>query len=150
MRGVLSMKKPAVLVPGNVLKEEYLDEYQISITQLASDIGLSVSAVRQIISNKAKISLHIAKRLAKYFNTTVDYWVELQTRYDLVELDRDADLNEELKRIPKAKKQAVAKDKDAGKKPKGKSAASEPAPKKPRKPREKKVKEEVAETEEQE
>jgi addiction module HigA family antidote len=144
LQGVLCMKKSAVLLPGDVLRD-LLDEYQINPTQLAEDIQMSVSAIRQIVSNKAKISLHIAKRLSKYFNTTVQYWIDLQNTFDLVRLEQDQELAEIVKQIPKAKKPSI---KAVASKPAAKrSAAVKTAPaeksteKKPRKPRAKKVKE---------
>lgn len=139
------MKKQTVLVPGTVLKENYLDAYQLSPGKLAEDIGLSASAVRNVLINKAKISLNVAVRLAKYFGTTVQYWVELQNVYDLAEINQDAELNESLKKIPKAKKPAPVKKtaaaaggkkrgakKDASLKPAAKkTTARKPAAKKP-------------------
>lgn len=137
------MKKPATLVPGDVLKG-LLDEYQIHISQLANDIGLSVSAVRQIVANKAKISLHIAKRLSKYFNTTIAYWVELQNAFDLAELEKDTELTEIIKSIPKAKKASPPKEpKESPKAAPRRSKKDEPqaASDKPKRPRAKRVKE---------
>ncbi|MDR2534968.1 MAG: HigA family addiction module antidote protein [Treponema sp.] len=141
-------KKQTLLVPGEELKK-LLDEYNIHISTLAGDIGLSVSAIRQIVANKAKVSLHIAKRLAKYFNeTTVDYWVAMQNAYDLAELDRDPEFIETLKNIPKAKKvpdpsSAKGKkspEKSSAKTAQGRSKKSAPVPSKPpRKPRPKKA-----------
>ncbi|MDR1302985.1 MAG: HigA family addiction module antidote protein [Treponema sp.] len=139
------MKKSAVLLPGDVLRN-LLDEYQINPTQLAEDIQMSVSAIRQIVSNKAKISLHIAKRLSKYFNTTVQYWVELQNTFDLAELEKDTELAEIIKQIPKAKKPSASKIAAAAGKPVtkrngAKAASVEKVPeKKPRKPRTKRLK----------
>ncbi|MDR0568013.1 MAG: HigA family addiction module antidote protein [Spirochaetaceae bacterium] len=98
------MAKKTVLVPGEELKKK-LEEYNIPISVLSADIGLSVSAVRQIITNRAKISLHIARRLAKYFaETSVAYWTEIQTAYDIAELDKDPAFAESFKKIPRAKK----------------------------------------------
>jgi addiction module HigA family antidote len=129
------MKKQTVLVPGTVLKEKYLDVYQLSPGKLAEDIGLSASAVRNVLINKAKISLNVAVRLSKYFGTTVQYWVDLQNAYDLVEIANDAELNEAVKKIQRAKKPAPVKKPAAsagGKKgPVKKDAAKKPAAKKP-------------------
>ena len=128
-------KKSSLLIPGEVLKGK-LDEYNLHITQVAEDIGLSVSAIRQIISNKAKISLHIAKRLAKYFATDTEYWVKLQNDYDLAELDKDPQFNDELKAIPKAKKLAAPVVSGRGRKPANAAAAADakaPVGRKPKK-----------------
>jgi addiction module HigA family antidote len=151
------MKKQAVLVPGTVLKESYMDVYQISVAQLAKDIGLSPSAVRQLINNKLKISIVIALRLAKYFGTDVQYWIDIQNQYELSELGKDKALADSLKSIPKAKKSAApvkkaAKAADAKKTPlkrgpSKKAADAKPAAKKPRAPRGSKKRDAAKDTE---
>ncbi|MDR3341605.1 MAG: HigA family addiction module antidote protein [Treponema sp.] len=103
------MKKQKTPLPGTVLKETYLDAYQLTIAQFSEDVGLSASAIRQIINNKTKITLNVAARLAKYFNTTIQYWVDLQNAYDLVEIQRDEELMAAIKEISKAKKPSPAK-----------------------------------------
>jgi addiction module HigA family antidote len=119
-------KKQTLLIPGEELKK-LLDDYSIPISDFARDIGLSVSAIRQIISSKGRISLHIAKRLAKYFDTTtVEYWVDMQNAYDITRLDNDPEFVEVLKNIPKAKKvsgTAAGKEKRGSGKAAGKGTA---------------------------
>jgi addiction module HigA family antidote len=95
------MKKP--IMPGTVL-QGFLDEYHLSIPHVAEAIGLSQSALRQVLTNKAQLSLNAAARFAKYFNTTIAYWLELQQACDLAELKKDAEFAAALKNIPKAKK----------------------------------------------
>jgi addiction module HigA family antidote len=136
---------PKVQSPGAVLKS-LLDKYQLNPTALARDIKLSQSAVRQITIEKAKISVPIALRLAKYFGTTAKYWLDIQTAYDLAEAEKDTKLSDILKATGKAKIPAPAaktpasaakksakpgKAAKAVKAPKAKPAA----PKAPRKPR---------------
>jgi addiction module HigA family antidote len=101
----------------------------------AQDTGLSQSAIRQILTGKTRISLNVAVRLAKYFGNTYQYWLDLQTQYDLVELQKDAAFTDAVKKIAKAKKQAPAKRAEP-KKAVAKKAGAKAAT--PRKPREKK------------
>jgi addiction module HigA family antidote len=146
------MKKQTVLVPGSVLKEKFLETYQISVSKISEDIGLSPSAVRQIINNRLKISIVVGLRLSKYFDTPSKYWIDLQNDYELAELEKDSALMDALKKIPKAKKAPPAKKpaakaapkavksakQAADKKTTGKKAAPKAAakgPKAPRKPR---------------
>jgi addiction module HigA family antidote len=109
---------PKVQSPGTVLKS-LLDKYQLNPTALARDIKLSQSAVRQITIEKAKISVPIALRLAKYFSTTAKYWLDIQSAYDLAEAEKDAKLSDVLKVIGKAKipSPAAKKAAPAAKKP---------------------------------
>ena len=98
------MKKQAVLVPGIVLKEKYMDEYKISVATISKEIGLSPSAIRQLINNKLKISIKIAWKLSKYFDTPIEEWIELQNKYEIAELGADAEFMDGIRNIPKAKK----------------------------------------------
>jgi addiction module HigA family antidote len=103
------MAKQSAKIPGVVLKEAFLDEYGLSPAKAAEDIGLSQSAIQQILMGKTRISLNVAVLLAKYFGNTFQYWLDLQTRYDLAELQKDTAFMEAVKKIAKAKKQAPVK-----------------------------------------
>lgn len=120
----------SILSPGFVLKK-LMDEYQTNPNRLSKEIGLTQTAVRLITIDKAKISVPVALRLAKYFGTTPEYWISLQNKYDLVEASKDKALDKIVKGIKKAEvvkkaapaKKAEAKSK-AAKKPAAKAAAS--------------------------
>jgi addiction module HigA family antidote len=129
------MAKTTISLPGTVLKG-LLDSYHISVAKISEDIGLSPSAVRQLISNKLKISTIIAFKLAKYFDKKPEYWINLQTNYELSLLQKDANVAALLKTVPKAQKQPAPKPvKPAAKPAAGKGAkakaAAKPAAAKP-------------------
>jgi addiction module HigA family antidote len=83
------LKSTISSAPGTVLKEKFMDKYQLNPSQLAKALGLSQSAVRNVTINKAKITLPIALRLAKYFQTKESYWIDLQNAHDLAALRDD-------------------------------------------------------------
>jgi addiction module HigA family antidote len=112
--------------PGTVLKA-LLDEYQLNPTKLAKEIKLSQSAVRQIAIGQTKITVPAALRLAKFFGTTPDYWINLQTLSDLSLAAKDSKLNAVLKSISKAKKPAPGSKAQKTDKPVEKNAAKKPA-----------------------
>ncbi|MDR0641358.1 MAG: HigA family addiction module antidote protein [Treponema sp.] len=89
--------------PSAVFKS-YLAEYNLTASRVAADIKLSQSSIRLLIGGKLKISVPIALRLAKYFGNKAEYWVGLQTAYELAESAKDPKLVPILKAIPKAKK----------------------------------------------
>lgn len=89
--------------PSAVFKS-YLAEYNLTASRVAADIKLSQSSIRLLIGGKLKISVPIALRLAKYFGNKAEYWVGLQTAYELAESSRDPKLVPILKAITKAKK----------------------------------------------
>jgi addiction module HigA family antidote len=90
--------------PSAVFKS-YLAEYNLTASKVAADIKLSQSSIRLLIGGKLKISVPIALRLARYFGNKAEYWVNLQTTYELAESAKDPKLAPVLKAIPKAKKQ---------------------------------------------
>jgi addiction module HigA family antidote len=90
--------------PSAVFKA-YLAEYNLTASKVAADIKLSQSSIRLLVGGRLKISVPIALRLAKYFGNKADYWVSLQTAYELAESAKDPELSPILKAIPRAKKQ---------------------------------------------
>ena len=92
--------------PATVLKS-LLDEYQLNPFSLSKQIGLSASAVRQIVVGKSGISVPTALRLSKFFGQPVAFWLDLQWQADLQAAKNDAALQDALKAIPKAKKAAA-------------------------------------------
>jgi addiction module HigA family antidote len=99
------MAKQKVEVPFTVLKN-LVDEYQLTLGQMAENLKLSPSMIRQVLVGKSKITPHLALRLAKYFGQTAEYWLNLQNQYDLAELKKDAKFSTSLQNVPKAKKPA--------------------------------------------
>ncbi|MDR1430430.1 MAG: HigA family addiction module antidote protein [Spirochaetaceae bacterium] len=91
-------------VPGEVLKNEFLAAYQLTISKVAKEIGISSAQLNNIVNNKQKISIPVALRLAKFFGNTAEFWVELQTTHDLAQAARDSKLLSALKDIKKAQK----------------------------------------------
>lgn len=81
-----------------------LDKYHLNVLRMSRDINVSQSAVRLITLGKIRISVPVAVRLAKYFNTVPEYWLMLQMRYDLAEAAKDKDLMRIVRGIPLAKK----------------------------------------------
>ncbi len=66
-----------------MLKEEFLTEYGLSQNQLARAIGISPNRIAEIISNRRRISADTALRLSLYFGNSPEFWMNIQTHYDL-------------------------------------------------------------------
>jgi antitoxin HigA-1 len=71
--------------PGEILKEEFLEELHISAYRLAKDTGIPQTRVSQIIKNNRSITADTALRLSIYFGNTPKFWLGLQDDYDLEE-----------------------------------------------------------------
>jgi addiction module HigA family antidote len=66
-----------------MLKEEFLTEYRLSQNQLAKAIGISPNRITEIVNNRRRISADTALRLGLYFGNSPEFWLNLQTHYDL-------------------------------------------------------------------
>lgn len=69
--------------PGEVLREEFLEPFDISAESLAENIGMNVQNLREIVSEHQTVTADVALRLAKYFGTSAQFWLGLQSDYDL-------------------------------------------------------------------
>ena len=69
--------------PGEVLSEEYLKPLGMSQNRLALDIGVPPRRINEIVLEKRRVTADTALRLARYFNTSPQFWLGLQADYDL-------------------------------------------------------------------
>ena len=69
--------------PGEILKEEYLIPLGITQTTVANDLEIPYQRINEILNKKRGITPSTALRLAKYFKTTPDFWMNLQLRLDM-------------------------------------------------------------------
>jgi antitoxin HigA-1 len=71
------------IAPGEILLEEFMRPLGVSQNKLARDLDVPVARINDIIHAKRGISADTALRLATYFETSAEFWLNLQTRYDL-------------------------------------------------------------------
>lgn len=69
--------------PGEVLREDYLAELGMSANALAKALAVPAPRINDIVRERRGISADTALRLARYFDTTPQFWLDLQTTYDL-------------------------------------------------------------------
>ena len=72
--------------PGEVLKEEFLDPLGISAYALAKSIFVDPPRINEIIKGNRKITADTALRLAHFFGTSPEFWMNMQSRYDIEKL----------------------------------------------------------------
>ena len=75
-------KKLSPIHPGRLLAED-LQDLGVSISHAARALRVPVNRITEIVSGKRGITADTALRLARYFGTSAQYWLNLQTRYDL-------------------------------------------------------------------
>jgi addiction module HigA family antidote len=69
--------------PGNIIKEDYLLPLSITIKDMADTLGVSRKTLSKIINERGAITPDMALRLSRAFDTTPDFWLNLQQNYDL-------------------------------------------------------------------
>ncbi len=79
----MTTKKLAPVHPGEVLLEEFLNPLGLSQNKLALSIGVSPRRINEIVLGKRRVTAETALRLARYFDTTPQFWLGLQADFDL-------------------------------------------------------------------
>ncbi len=95
----MNKKKMPPVHPGEILLEEFLKPMKITQYRLAKDINVPARRINEIVHGKRAITANTALRLGKYFNMAAQFWINLQSHFDLeVEIDNISDeLESEVK-----------------------------------------------------
>jgi addiction module HigA family antidote len=73
----------APIHPSEILKEDFMLPFGITSNQLATDIHLPVEQLEDFLAEKQPVTANLALRLASYFSTDAQSWLNLQEHYDL-------------------------------------------------------------------
>lgn len=92
--------------PGEVLKEEFLVPLGLSANRLAQAIGVPANRVTAILHGTRNITPDTALRLARFFGTTPEFWMNLQASHDLSKAK--AELADDIKRAVRPMKRTAA------------------------------------------
>jgi len=76
-------KKLKPVHPGEILNEDFMRPYGLSMNKLALELRVPVTRIADIVAERRGITSDTALRLARYFKTTPQFWLNLQTKYDL-------------------------------------------------------------------
>lgn len=87
--------------PGEMLLEEFLKPMELSQRELADGIRVPYQRVNELVNGRRGVTPATALRLAKFFGTTPDFWMNLQLRWDLYHAQRRE--AETLKKIRKVR-----------------------------------------------
>ena len=79
----MKSKKLPPIHPGEILIEEFLKPMGISQYRLAKDISVPPRRINEIVHGKRSISADTALRLGRFFGISAQFWLNLQTRFDL-------------------------------------------------------------------
>jgi antitoxin HigA-1 len=73
----------APISSGEVLRTEFLEPFGLSVYGLAKAVKVTRSRINEIVLGRRAISADTALRLARYFGTSPEFWIRLQSAYDL-------------------------------------------------------------------
>jgi len=71
------------ITPGEILREDFMKILGISINQLARDLAVPPNRISEIVNGKRAITADTALRLQRYFGVEAQFWLNLQSEYDL-------------------------------------------------------------------
>jgi addiction module HigA family antidote len=92
------MSKPEKLMPpvhpGEILREDFMRPLGLSINKLALELHVPATRIGEIVHRRRRITAETALRLARYFHTDAEFWLNLQNFYDLEVSRRSGEVSE--------------------------------------------------------
>lgn len=83
----------APVTPGDVLRLEFMEPYELSANSLARKLQVPPNRVTAILNAQRSVTADTALRLSKLFGTTAEFWLSLQATYDLEKAKSESDLS---------------------------------------------------------
>lgn len=85
--------------PGEILKEEFLDELHLSAAALARQIGVPTNRITRVLNGESSVTADTAMLLGAALGTTPEFWLNLQFRYELERARMDKGLAERARKV---------------------------------------------------
>lgn len=79
----MKKKKIPPIHPGVILKEEFMTPYKLSANQLALKLHVPAGRISSIVNGSRAVSPDTALRLSKFFGNSAEFWLNLQSQYEL-------------------------------------------------------------------
>jgi len=77
--------------PGEIIRHEFLGPLGMSATALAKALGIPANRVSEIVAGRRSVTADTAIRLARYWGTSVEFWMNLQVTYDIAVAEAEHD-----------------------------------------------------------
>ena len=87
------------LHPGEILREDFMKPLRLSVNKLALELHVPATRIGEIVHQRRRITADTALRLGQYFGTSADFWMNLQSAYELDLARKES--GREIQRIPK-------------------------------------------------
>lgn len=100
----MAANKMRPIHPGEILREEYLLPLEMSANALAMDLRVPAPRINDIVRERRAITPDTALRLSRYFGTTAQFWLNLQSAFDLklAEIESGSKIADEVRPIERA------------------------------------------------
>lgn len=84
--------------PGEILREEFLAPLEMSANALAMKLRVPAPRINDLVREKRSVTVDTALRLARFFNNTPEFWINLQTAYDLkiAKADKSREIEQDI------------------------------------------------------
>lgn len=86
----MATNKMRPIHPGEILREEYLVPLEMSASALALALHVPAPRINDIVRERRAVSPDTALRLARFFDTSAQFWLNLQSSFDLKQVEREA------------------------------------------------------------
>jgi addiction module HigA family antidote len=96
------MEKIDIVIPGEILNEEFIKGFGISAYKLAKETNIPATRISDIIKGRRKITADTALRFSKYFGNSAEFWLNIQNEFELRKEKKV--IEEELSKIRKIQK----------------------------------------------
>jgi len=80
--------------PGEILREDFMKPLGLSVNKLALELHVPATRIGEIVHERRRITAETALRLARYFKTNAEFWLNLQNFYDLEQIRRSGKVSE--------------------------------------------------------
>ena len=99
---ISSGRRLPLVHPGEILRDEFLAPLGISVYELAQTLHVPRSRLNDVVLGRRAITTDTALRLGRYFGTSAEFWINLQTRHDLDVAERSMRRKIEREVVPRA------------------------------------------------
>ncbi|CAH2792729.1 MAG: Antitoxin HigA [uncultured Caballeronia sp.] len=82
--------------PGEILREDYLVPLEMSVNALALALNVPATRLHEIVKERRSVTADTAYRFARYFNSTPEFWLNLQAMYDLKTLQTRSEIDRKV------------------------------------------------------
>ena len=79
----MATKKLRPVHPGDILLHDFMQPLKLSSYKLAKELGVTAPSINEIVRRRRAVSAEMALRLSRYFGTSAQLWLNLQSQYDL-------------------------------------------------------------------